>query len=165
MITTFPTFKIIYEALPFALRKAGMIRWLAVLFHGLTALHSEFITYVGMSRNRYNWHSGTLALTALLNELTVANQVGLIIITNEVSAQTLEVWQTTEIGIGPSTPVYLESESGTDAVVYLSTEVGSSIGFTVEIPTAFEGTPELEEVLFRLRETVLAGINYNVIYY
>jgi hypothetical protein len=165
MITTFPTFKIVYEALPFALRKAGMIRWLSVLFHGLTALHSELITYVGMKRNRYNWHSGTLALTALLNELTVDGQVGLIIVSNEISAQSLEVWLTTEVGVGSSAPVFLESESGTDAVVYLSTEVGSGIGFTVQIPVAFTGTPELEEVLFRLRETVLAGINYNIIYY
>lgn len=165
MITSFPTFKIIYEALPYALRKAGMIMWLTVLFNGLTTLHGALVTFVGASRNRYNWHSGTLALTALLNEITVPFQSGPIIITNEVSAQTLEVWLTKEVGIGPSTPVFLESESGTDAVVYLSTEVGSSIGFTVEIPSEFTGTPELEEVLYRLRETVLAGINYNVIYY
>lgn len=143
MITSFPTFKIIYEALPYALRKAGMIMWLSVLFHGLTTLHSELVNYVGMSRNRYKWHNGTLALTALLNEITVTGQVGDIIITNEISAQTLEVWLTTEVGVGPSTPVYLESESGTDAVVYLSIEVGSGIGFTVQIPVAFTGTPEL----------------------
>lgn len=165
MVTTFPTFKIIYEALPFALRKAGMIRWLAVLFHGLTALHSEFITYVGMSRNRYNWHSGTLALTALLNELTVDGQVGLIIITNESSYQALSMYLTTELGIERATPMFLTSESGEDPAMFLTTEIGSNIGFTVQIPVAFTGTPELEEVLFRLRETVLAGINYNVIYY
>jgi len=165
MVTVFPAFKIIYEALPYALRKAGMIMWLSVLFSGLVNLHSELITYVGASRNRYNWNSGTLALTSLLNEVTVPLQGGPIIITNETFAETLEVWKTTEVGIGESTPVYLSTDTATDAVVYLSTEVGNQIGFTVEIPTEFSGTPELEEVLYRLRETVLAGINYNVIYY
>lgn len=165
MVTVFPVFKVVYESLPFALRKPGMVKWLTVLFTGLVAIHNQLITYVGASRNRYKWHSGTLALTALLNEISVPSQSGPIIITNESSYQALPMYLTTELGIERATPMFLTSESGEDPAMYLTTEIGSNIGFTVEIPSEFSGTPELEEVLYRLRETVLAGINYNVIYY